>query len=121
MSTTAAKSSPKPHAGKAKPSVKRKLPFNAKQRAYARFDARLPHEIKVLFETAASIKGFKSLSEFVIHYTSEAANSIIEKHKQVLSSERDRSIFFDALLNPQAPNDALVRAARRHKIQVANK
>ena len=93
--------------------------FVATQRSYARFDARLPQEVKDLFERAASIKGFKSLSEFVIYYTSEAAHIIIEKHNQILASERDKNIFFDALVNAPKPNKTLSEAAKRYKVQVA--
>jgi len=91
----------------------------ATQRSYARFDARLPQEVKDLFERAASIKGFKSLSEFVIYYTSEAAHIIIEKHNQILASERDKNIFFDALVNAPKPNKTLSEASKRYKVQVA--
>jgi uncharacterized protein (DUF1778 family) len=91
----------------------------SKPMAHARFDARLSQEQKALFEQAAAIKGFKSLTEFVIYYTSEAAIFIIEKHNQVLVSEKDKSIFFDALVNPPKPNAALLKAARNYKDKAA--
>jgi uncharacterized protein (DUF1778 family) len=89
----------------------------SKSMAYARFDARLSQEQKDLFEQAAAIKGFKSLTEFVIYYTSEAAVIIIERHNQVLASEKDKSIFFDALVNSQKPNAALIKAAKHYNEQ----
>jgi uncharacterized protein (DUF1778 family) len=92
-----------------------------KTKAYARFDARLTREQKDLFEKAASIKGFKSLSEFVIYYTSEAANLIVEKNNQILNSAQDQEIFFNALLHPPKPNAALLKAAEQYKYKVSAK
>ena len=87
----------------------------------ARFDARLTKSQKELFELAASISGFKSLSEFVIHATQQAANLIIEKQNTILASEADKKIFFDALINPPAPNNALIEASLHYKIQASAK
>jgi uncharacterized protein (DUF1778 family) len=93
------------------------MPVRSKPMAYARFDARLTQEQKDLFEQAAAIKGFKSLTEFVVYYTSKAAVVIIEKHSQLLASEKDKRIFFDALVNPPKPNAALTKAAKRYNEQ----
>lgn len=89
--------------------------------AQSRFDARLTRSQKDLLEEAARIKGYKSLSEFVIHTMVEVATPIIEKHNAVLASEADKAIFFEALSNPQKPNKALVRAAKNYKKQAALK
>jgi uncharacterized protein (DUF1778 family) len=93
----------------------------APAKSQARFDARLSRSQKELFEKAARIKGFKSLSEFVIHTTQEAANKIVESHDVILASERDNRIFFEALANPPKPNKALTQAARLYLKQVAAK
>ena len=87
----------------------------------ARFDARLPRSQKDLFERAARIKGFKSLSEFVINTTQEAAIVIIERHNSVLVSEKDKDLFFEALVNPPKPNKALIQASKSYLKQVAAK
>ena len=89
--------------------------------AQARFDTRLSRSQKDLFEEAARIKGFKSLSEFVIHTTQEAATIIIEKHNAVLASERDKQVFFEALANPPSPNKALIQAAKSYQKVVTAK
>jgi uncharacterized protein (DUF1778 family) len=34
----------------------------------------------------------------------------------ILASEKDREIFFDALMNPQGPNKKLRDAAERYKL-----
>ncbi len=81
-----------------------------------RFDTRLPKEQKELFEYAATLGGFSTLTDFVIYALQQQANSIIEKHKYqdaFLTSKRDKEVFFDAITNPQPPNDALKVAAQR--------
>ena len=93
--------------------------IKSKVNTQARFDARLSRSQKDLFEKAASIRGFKSLSEFVIHTTQEVAISIIERHNAILASEADRKVFFDALVNPSKPNQKLKEASRRYLKQVA--
>lgn len=92
-----------------------------KKAAQARFDARLSISQKRVFEEAARIKGFKSLSEFVIHTTMDVAINIIERHKAILVSENDKEIFFNALSNPPKPNKNLVQAAKYYKKEVVVK
>ena len=87
----------------------------------ARFDARLSRSQKSMFEEAARIKGYKSLSEFVIQTTLEAATSIIEKHNAILASELDHKVFFDALADPPKPNKELLQAAKSYKKVLAAK
>ena len=93
----------------------------SKGNAQARFDTRLTQSQKALFERAARIRGFKSLSEFVIHTTQEAATIIIERHNAILASEKDKTIFFEALANPPKPNKTLNRAARNYQKEAAAK
>ena len=78
-----------------------------------RFDTRLPKEQKELFEYAAKLGGFRTLTEFVIYSAQERAKAIIEEYNTVLVSNKDRELFFEALLNPQIPNDKLKNAASR--------
>lgn len=92
-----------------------------KTTAQARFDARLSINQKRVFEEAARIKGFKSLSEFVIHTTMEVATNIIERHNAILISENDNEIFFNALANPPKPNKNLMQAAKYYQKEVAVK
>lgn len=91
-----------------------------KTQAKARFDARLTPNQKALFEKAARIKG-KSLSEFIISVTQEAATVIIENHNAILASEKDRTLFFEAIINPKKPNKDLVKAAKDYQNLVASK
>lgn len=78
----------------------------------ARFDARLPKEQKELFEKAAQLGGYRNLTDFVIGAVDEKAKEIIKEKEQIIASERDRKIFFDAITNPQPPNKALINALK---------
>lgn len=81
----------------------------------ARFDTRVSREQKELFELAATLGGFRTLTDFVISTLQEKAKIILEEHQTILASERDRRIFFDALLHPPKPNARLKAAAKRYK------
>jgi uncharacterized protein (DUF1778 family) len=81
----------------------------------ARFDTRLSKDQKELFEYAASLGGFRNLTEFVISSTQSVANEIIEKHNAILASKRDQELFFNALIHPSKPNSKLKKAASRYK------
>jgi len=76
----------------------------------ARFDTRLPKEQKEFFEYAATLGGFRTLTEFVISSAQQQANKIVEGHNRILASKRDQEIFFDALMNPEKPNETLKQA-----------
>ena len=79
-----------------------------------RFDTRLPIEQKELFERAATLSGYKSLSEFVLRTVQQRAKQIIKENELIVASERDSEIFFDSLVNAEAPNDALLNAANKY-------
>lgn len=81
----------------------------------ARFDAQLPKDQKAFFEYAASLGGFRTLTEFVLTSAQEKADQIISSHKTLFDSQRDRETFFEALLNPPKPNKASLKAAKRYK------
>ena len=80
-----------------------------------RFDAKLTKAQKELFEYAARLGGFRTLTDFVISTVHEKAKAIVERHNSILASERDRELFFDALMNPGSPNQNLQEAAERYK------
>ncbi|WP_194766206.1 DUF1778 domain-containing protein [Tamlana sp. I1] len=81
----------------------------------ARFDTRLTKEQKVLFERAAQLGGYRSLTDFVVVAVQEKAKEIISESERVLASQKDSEIFFDAVLNPKAPNQELSKAADEFK------
>lgn len=80
----------------------------------SRFDTRLSAQQKDLFERAAQMGGYKTLSEFILSSAQQQADQILERHRQILSDEADRKTFFKALLNPPSPNAKLKKAMARY-------
>lgn len=76
----------------------------------ARFDARLPKEQKQFFERAAYLGGFRNLTDFVIIAVQEKAKEIIKEKEQIIASEKDSQLFFDAITKPRKPSKTLKRA-----------
>ena len=88
--------------------------INSKQEK-TRFDARLTKEQKIFFERAASLGGYRSLTEFVISAVKEKAKEIIAEREKVIASQRDSEIFFDAVVNSSKANNKLANAANEYK------
>ena len=86
-----------------------------KTKSEARFDTRLPKEQKEFFEYAATIGGFRTLTEFVVYSVQKRAEQIVKEHDKIIASNRDKKIFFDAMMNPPKPNKNLRKAAVRYK------
>ncbi|AYQ36538.1 DUF1778 domain-containing protein [Runella sp. SP2] len=84
--------------------------MNTAIKEQARFDARLSKEQKEFFEKAAYLGGFRSLTDFVILTVQEKAKEIMKEKEQILASERDSQIFFDAITNPRKPSKTLKSA-----------
>lgn len=81
----------------------------------ARFDTRLSKEQKLLFERAATLGGYRNLTDFVVLTVQEKAKKIIEENEKILASKNDCEIFFEAVMNPGKPNEALTSAAEDYK------
>jgi uncharacterized protein (DUF1778 family) len=81
----------------------------------ARFDTRWTNEQKEFFEYASTLGGFGSLTEFVFTSVQERAKKIVEEHNMILASDKDKKIFFDAIMNPSKPNKKLKTAAAKYK------
>ncbi len=92
--------------------IKSKL---SKQQKTARFDAKLTIEQKELFLQAATLMGFRSLTDFVVSTVQEKAYSIIKDNSIILATRRDQEIFFNAILNSSEPSAELLEAAKRYK------
>jgi uncharacterized protein (DUF1778 family) len=80
-----------------------------------RIDIRLTPEEKALFLKAKELIHESSISSFIKNIVSKRAKEIIEENNQILASERDKEIFFDAIFNPSAPNEALKNAFAIYK------
>ena len=88
----------------------------------ARIDIRLTKEQKSFFEYVAGLEGL-GLTDFVIKAVQKYAKLAAEEHKtinEILSSKKDQETFFDALMNPPLPNDALKQAAQHYKKTLNN-
>ena len=87
---------------------------------YARFDARLSKEQKQFFEKAAFLGGFRSLTDFVVLTVQEKAKEIIQEKEQIIASEKDSQLFFDAITNPKMPSKTLQNALEDYNVFVSN-
>lgn len=81
----------------------------------ARFDTRLTKEQKVFFERAARVGGYRSLTDFVVLAAQEKAKEIITEKEQIIASEKDSELFFEAIMNPPKVNTNLFNAATEYK------
>ena len=80
-----------------------------------RIDVRISKEQKEFFKHASELRGFKSLSEFVVFCINAESNKIINDNNTMLKSMEDKRIFVNALLDPPAPNAKLVEAHLTYK------
>lgn len=80
-----------------------------------RFDTKLTVDQKALFERAAKLGGYRTLTDFVVTTVQEKAKSIIEQHEAILATERDRNVFFDAIMHPPKPGKRLQEAVERYR------
>lgn len=74
----------------------------------------LSNEQKSFVEYAASLGGFDSVDEFMIHSALEKAMEIVRTYGAFLETSGDKEIFFEALLNPPKPNRKLYDAAKEY-------
>jgi uncharacterized protein (DUF1778 family) len=79
------------------------------------FDAHLSIEQKDYFGKAAQLGGYHNLTEFIISAAMEKAGEIISENEQILISQRDNEIFFEAIFQQIQPNDTFVEAANDYK------
>lgn len=86
----------------------------------ARFDTRLPKEQKQFFEKAAYLGGYRNLTDFIVQTVQEKAKEIIKEKEQIIASERDSQIFFEAITDPKEPSKALKNALDDYNAFVSN-
>lgn len=79
-----------------------------------RMHLRLDAKTKRTLERAAAYEE-TSISDFVLENAVEAAERVIRAREQATLSALDWDAFFDALVNPPEPNEALIAAARRYR------
>jgi uncharacterized protein (DUF1778 family) len=94
------------------------LQHNQRVRA-ERLGFRVDEQTKALIERAAQLERRK-VTDFCTAALTEAARRTIAEHETLVLSEQDRIAFFDALVNPPAPNERLRRAFTEHKQRVGS-
>ena len=87
--------------------------------ATARLEARITPDLHRQIKQAAQIQG-RSLTDFIVSVVREAASKAIEQAHVVELSREDQVAFANALIHPPAPNQALKKAAQRHRQMVEN-
>lgn len=83
----------------------------------SRLGFRVDAQTKKLVERAAALER-RSLTDFCLTALTEATQATISRHEALLLSERDRQVFFDALVHPPNPNARLRRAFRIAKERI---
>ncbi len=58
---------------------------------------------------------FRKQGKLVFSSAQENMDDIISQHETYLSSEKDKEVFFSAIMNPPEPNQKLRRAVERYK------
>lgn len=80
----------------------------------ARLEARVSRDQKDFFQHAASLTG-RTLSEFVIDSTQEAAAKIVQEHEVIRLAREEQIAFVTALLAPSEPGSRLQKAVRSYR------
>ena len=86
-----------------------------------RVEIRISSYDKRIFQKAQKLCGDKSFSSFIVRIVKEQSEEIVAKKDRIISSERDRKIFFDAVFGSSEPNQNLIEAAKKYKSQNALK
>ena len=89
------------------------------QQEKARFDTRLSKEQKLMFEKAALIGGYRNLTDFVVSAVQEKAKEIIEEKEQIIASQKDAELFFNAITKAPKPNKELIDAVSEYNNQLS--
>lgn len=87
---------------------------NYKPEKSNRLEARLSRQQKELIQHAADLVG-RSLTDFILSASQEAANKVIREHEVITLTARESENFVNALMNPPDPNLSLKKAAKRHR------
>jgi len=85
-----------------------------------RLGFRVDAETKRLVERAAALER-RSLTDFCLTALIRATRETIAGHESLVLSERDREVFFNALVHAPQPNARLKRAFRQAEERVASR
>lgn len=81
-----------------------------------RLEARIPSNMKKLIQMAADLEG-RSLSDFIISSSVNAARNVIKEQTALELTARDQELFAEALLNPPEPRKSLRVAAAKYRLR----
>jgi uncharacterized protein (DUF1778 family) len=84
----------------------------------ARVGFRVDEQTKSLIARAAELE-HRSVTDYCLAVVSEAARRSIGQPDTLTLSERDRSAFFDILMNPREPSGRLSRAFAAERRRLA--
>lgn len=84
-----------------------------------RLGFRVHEGTKSLVEKAAALER-RTVTDFCLMTLAAAAQQTIARHENLALTERDRAVFFDALMHPPKPNARLRRAFREARERVAH-
>jgi uncharacterized protein (DUF1778 family) len=84
----------------------------------ARLGFRVDAQTKKLVERAAALER-RSLTDFCLTALAQATEATIQRHQNLTLSDRDREMFFDALVHPPRPNARLKQAFRSAKRSIS--
>ena len=85
----------------------------------SRLGFRVDAETKRLVEHAAALER-RSLTDFCLTALTQATRETITRHESLSLSERDREVFFDALIDAPKPNERLRQAFHAAEERIAN-
>ncbi len=80
--------------------------------ATARLDMRLSKSVKVKVEKASALRGYKSLTDYVVRTLDEDASRTIEEYAEITLQEDLFDSFWAACEKADAPNAALTAAVK---------
>ncbi|WP_258099876.1 type II toxin-antitoxin system TacA family antitoxin [Marinoscillum pacificum] len=86
----------------------------------ARFDAKMSVLHKKLLEEAASLKGFRNLTEYVITTMVEDAKAVVEEYSKVLYSIEDKKRIMKILNEPTELSDSFLKASQKRSKRLDN-
>ena len=81
----------------------------------SRLEARVSSDQKNYFQHAANLAG-RTLSEFVINSTQDAAAKVIADNEVMALSRKEQVAFVTSLLKPTEPGPRLRQAAKRYRL-----
>jgi uncharacterized protein (DUF1778 family) len=85
----------------------------------SRLGFRVDAKTKKMVERAAALER-RSLTDFCLTALAQATEAAIARHETIVLSDRDREVFFDALVHPPKPNARLRRAFRSARNRIVS-